>query len=325
MIKLFGHGHIWKILADGVSSHRLGHAYLFEGAEGIGKMTTVHRLARLLMCKNGGECGICDDCTKLEAGSHPDVVIADETYFQAEKIKPESVEAMRKIRQDAYGKPFMGAWKMYVIPHADNMLVSAQNSLLKILEEPPSYCVFILLCENAGKILETIRSRSILMRFQPLDDEEMMAFLRAHYDEKKAAALLRPSGGIPGFALQIAEDESFLKRRETASQLFCNFFQNHDLLPVSSFLEQEKDVWEHVLGHWIDMTAEAAEYAVCHKQHVSDSSERLAEMLDVSTLLNVFDRLQETIVKLRGNANFSLAVTDLLMNCLAAGKEKKDG
>ncbi|MBE7043670.1 MAG: hypothetical protein E7399_09330, partial [Ruminococcaceae bacterium] len=170
MSKLFGHGHILQSLADGVKSHRLSHAYLFEGAEGIGKMTTVQRLSRLLMCKRGGDCGVCDDCLKLAAGSHPDFIVADEHFFQSDKSKPGSVEAMRMVRQDAYSKPFMGDWKLYVIPNADEMLAPAQNSLLKILEEPPSYCVFVLLCENANKVLETVRSRSVLLRFLPLND-----------------------------------------------------------------------------------------------------------------------------------------------------------
>ncbi len=330
MSKLFGHGHILQSLADGVRSRRLSHAYLFEGAEGIGKMTTVHQLSRLLLCKKGGDCGVCDHCLKLKAGSHPDFIVADENYFLAEKVKPGSVDAMRILRQDAYSKPFMGEWKLFVIPHADEMLEPAQNSLLKILEEPPYYCVFVLLCKNAGKVLETVRSRSVLLRFLPLDDEDMAAFLRSRYDENKAAKLLRPSGGIPGRALQIAEDESFLPRRETASELFCLFFEKGDLLPLSTFFEKEKDLWEEIIDGLIDLTAEAIECSACGKGG-SSFARRLSNLLDLKSLLRVFDVLQRSAMRLRGDelfgnlkVNFSLAVTDLLCECLAAGKENKN-
>ncbi len=323
MSELFGHGHIMQSLADGVKTRRLSHAYLFEGAEGIGKMTTVHRLSRLLMCKNGGECGVCEDCRKLEAGSHPDFIIADESFLQSDKVKPGSVEAMRLVRQSAYAKPFMSDWKLYVIPHADDMLAPAQNSLLKLLEEPPAYCVFILLCENANQILETVRSRSVLLRFLPLSDEEMLRFLKSRYDEKKSALLLRPSGGIPGRALQIAEDEVFLERRERAAELFSSFFQQGDLLPLSSFFDKEKDLWEEVLEGLLDLTAEAAEGVACNKR-MTGYAAALSERVSLKGLLKLFSLIQETILKLKNNANFSLTVTAFLTECYAAGKEKNN-
>ena len=321
MSELFGHGHIMQSLADGVKTGRLSHAYLFEGAEGIGKMTTVHRLSRLLMCKNGGDCGVCENCKKLAAGSHPDFIVADENFLQSDKVKTGSVEAMRMVRQSAYAKPFMSDWKLYVIPDADEMLAPAQNSLLKLLEEPPAYCVFLLHCENANQVLETVRTRSGLLRILPLDEEEMLRFLRTRYDEKTSALLLRPSGGIPGRALQIAEDEVFLERRERAAELFGNFFRQGDLLPLSSFFEKEKDVWEEVLEGLLDLTAEAAEGIACQKR-MSGYAATLSKEVSLKGLLKLFSLIQETILKLRNNANFSLTMTAFLTECYAAGKEK---
>lgn len=328
MSELFGHGHILQSLADGVKHRRLSHAYLFEGAEGIGKMTMVDRLSRLLLCKNGGDCGVCNDCLKLKAGSHPDFIVADENYFLSDKVKPGSVDAMRLLRQDAYSKPFMGDWKLYVIPKADEMLAPAQNSLLKILEEPPSYCVFVLLCTNGGKVLETVRSRSVLMRFLPLNDEEMRGFLKTRYDDMTAAKLLRPSGGIPGRAIQIGEDESFLPRRERACDLFGAFLQTGDPVPLSSFFEKEKDCWEEVMDALIDLTAEAIEVSAC-QGNGSAVATRLAREIPLKSLLRIFDVLQKGAIKFRGDelfgnlkVNFSLAVTDLLCRC-TAGKENK--
>ena len=322
MEKLFGHDSIMQSLADGAAEHRLSHAYIFEGVRGVGKHTAARRLSRMMMCPKGG-CGLCDNCMKTEAGSHPDVTVADESYFQNGKVKAGSVEAMRMIRQDAYTKPFMGPMKLYVIPEADEMLAPAQNSLLKILEEPPEYCVFVLLCENANKLLETVRSRSVLVRFLPLNDEDMTAFLRSRYDEKTAQLLLRPYGGIPGKALQIAEDESFLQRRNQAAELFCSFFQTGDLYPMSTFMEKERDSWEEVLDGLSDLTAEAA--GLFCGQQGSDHARRLAGLVSVGRLTKVFSLLQKATVKLQANANFSLTVTELLMRCgQAAGAEEEN-
>lgn len=331
MSKLFGHEHIVKQLADGVNAHRLSHAYLFEGAEGIGKMTMVHTLSRLLMCQKETDCGVCDDCLKLKAGSHPDFIVADEQYFSSGKIKPGSVDAMRLLRQDAYSKPFMSKWKLYVIPEVDKMLAPAQNSLLKILEEPPRYCIFVLLCETSKKVLETVRSRSVLLRFLPLNDEEMTAFLRSRYDEKTTAMLLRPSGGIPGKALQIADDEAFLQRRQRVADLFCTLFQTGELLPLSTFFDKEKDFWEELFEGLIDVTAQAAEYAACQRR-ATVYAKRLCGVLKLPSLIKLFDLLQQTTVKLRGDelfgnmkVNFSLEMTRFLGDCLAIRKENENG
>lgn len=328
MNELYGHRNILQSLAGAAAERRLSHAYIFEGPEGIGKHTAARWLSQVVMCRNGGGCGHCDDCMKIKAGSHPDVIIAEDCFFQSDKIKAGSVEAMRLIRQDAYTKPFVGPVKLYVIPKADEMLAPAQNSLLKILEEPPAFCIFVLLCENANKLLETVRSRGVLIRFLPLDDRDMMAFLRSRYDEKTARLLLRPSGGIPGRALQMAEDESFLQRRDQAAELFCSFFQSGDLLLFSGFLEKERDLWEEVLDGLSDLTAEAAELS-CMQTEGSEYAKRLAGLVDVRGLTTIFGLLQKAAGNLRANANFSLTVTKLLMQCLRAaapeGKENIHG
>lgn len=328
MNKLFGHRQIIQGLAGAAVEHRLSHAYIFEGAHGIGKHTVAQWLSQVVMCRNGGGCGRCDDCMKTAAGSHPDVTVADQSYFQNDKIKAGSVEAVRLIRQDAYTKPFMGPVKLYIIPQADEMLAPAQNSLLKLLEEPPEYCIFVLLCENANKLLETVRSRSVLIRFLPLNEEDMMAFLRTRYEEKTAKKLLRPSQGIPGRALQIAEDKEFLKRRDQAAELFCSFFQNGDLFPFCSYLEKERDFWEEILDGLSDLAAEAAE-CLCGQRESSEYARKLARLVPVCGLVEAFSILQKAAGRLRANANFSLTVTELLIQCQLAkertGEENKNG
>lgn len=319
METVYGHRNLLQSLTEAVKERRLSHAYILEGPAGVGKHTVARWLAGMMMCRCGGNCGQCDECRQVEAASHPDVVVAKQEYFQNDKIKAGSVEAMRLLRQEAYTKPFLGEKKLYVIPQADQMLAPAQNSLLKILEEPPEYCVFLLLCENAEKLLETVRSRSVLLRLQPLQEEEMISFLCTRYGEETARRLLRPSQGLPGRAIQMAEDPGFLQRREQAVRLFCAFLQTGDLFPLSAFLEKERDFWEEILDGLSDVTAEAAAL-YCVQEAASPEAVQLAACFDVRSLTEVFFQLQKGVEKLQANANYSLTVTELLMKCGQLGK-----
>ena len=147
MTELIGHKRILQQLSDAVKSGRVGHAYVFEGVDGIGKTTAAFWFAKSCVCAsgNGYPCGVCNDCIKCEASTHPDINLVDEAFIKNPKIKPGSVDAMRLVKADAYTTPFMAKRKFYIIPDGDSLLTPAQNTLLKVFEEPPEYCTIIIL------------------------------------------------------------------------------------------------------------------------------------------------------------------------------------
>lgn len=135
--------------------NRFPQSVLLTGSSGSGKWSLAHMLAKGLLCTGCGQkpCGVCNSCLKVENNSHPDLECID---YEDKEIP---VSLARELRQNVYVLPNDSERKVVLIRHAHKLNVSAQNALLKVLEEPPKYAFFILTSENAGSILETIRSR----------------------------------------------------------------------------------------------------------------------------------------------------------------------
>ncbi|MBC8586546.1 DNA polymerase III subunit [Youxingia wuxianensis] len=163
MISLFGNRKLQTTLAGLSSGGRLPHALLLEGPRGSGKKTAARLIAQYALCQ--GEkvpCFQCGPCVKVEKGVHPDVL-----YYTVPPGKKEfPIDLVREIRQDAYISPNEGKCKIYIIDNAHTMNTSAQNALLKILEEPPEFVRFLLLCENRSQMLPTILSRVTSMEME---------------------------------------------------------------------------------------------------------------------------------------------------------------
>lgn len=143
----------------------LSHAYIISGPAGSGKHTLARLLAAAMLCTGRGErpCGRCGPCTKVMKGLHPDVSV----MTGPGEGKPITVDQVRALRADAYIRPNEGERKVYLLEGADQMNPSAQNAMLKLLEEGPPYAAFLLLAENAGGLLQTVRSRCELLTLMP--------------------------------------------------------------------------------------------------------------------------------------------------------------
>lgn len=198
----------------------LSHAYILAGPVGSGRHTLAGLLARALVCSGKGEvpCGSCPDCRKAAAGIHPDVITV------GEEGKDISVAMVRALRSDAYIRPNEAPRKVYLLPNAHTMNQSAQNALLKLLEEGPPYAAFLLLAENAGAILPTVRSRCELLILAPVTENEARAVLSARFPDRPAeeiADAARRCEGLIGRGITLLEGAGGRTRevQEAAGQL----------------------------------------------------------------------------------------------------------
>lgn len=151
---------------------RLSHAYIVAGPAGPA-FEKARALCSKMLCTAAGArpCGVCRHCVKLSHGTHPDFITVQRQTDSAGKPRREIyVEQVREIVDSAHILPNEAAKKVYVIKDAGAMNPSAQNALLKLLEEPPDFVAFILLCENTDALLETVRSRCALVRVTGPDE-----------------------------------------------------------------------------------------------------------------------------------------------------------
>lgn len=173
-----------------IQTQNIGHAYMFVGREGIGKQMIAKEFAKSILCLNPTDtyCGQCECCDIFE--NSPDFITITD---QDDSIK---VGDIRALSENILLKPVKSERRVFIINNADKMNESAQNALLKILEEPPSYATIILVLSNKEKILRTIKSRCIQIDFMPLTLEEMHEYYKGQDIQEELFLYSRGSIGM---------------------------------------------------------------------------------------------------------------------------------
>ena len=192
-----------------VRAGTLSHAYLLAGPEGLAKTAFARELGAVLVSACG-DCGACPDCSRARNGLHPDLHLLEREgdVYRVEQIEP--------VVADLSLKPFSAAHRVWVIPEVEYLNPQSANKLLKSVEEPPSYVVFLLVTDRLERVLPTIVSRCQVVEFRPLSDTEVGAYLvdRHRVDPAAAEALARLSLGSIERAARLAEDAAGPGRRK---------------------------------------------------------------------------------------------------------------
>lgn len=188
----------------------LPNTILLAGPQGSGKHTLAVILAQAMVCEDPDHapCFRCKGCLNVEKGIHPDVIRAEQFIRPEDQDKDIKVDPIRDLRQDAYIRPNQGRRKVYIISRADRMNENAQNALLKLLEEGPSYAAFLLLTDNPMGLLSTIRSRCFRYDMAPVSPSEGLPVLKERFpgrSEEELTTALSQAGGILGQAIAALE------------------------------------------------------------------------------------------------------------------------
>jgi len=199
---LLGNERLKENLRSSIARGRLSHFYLISGPEGSGKRTLAQLLAAAAVCREQEKpCLRCAACRKVLSGNHPDVItVADPEH------KNVPVKLVRAYREDAFIRPNEAERKVYIFPQP--LGLDGQNSLLKLLEEPPAYGVFLLLTDNPEKLLPTVRSRCTPLALTALPKQILYGQLKSAFpqaaEEDLQGAVAR-SGGYLGQAKALLE------------------------------------------------------------------------------------------------------------------------
>lgn len=162
---LVGQEHVARGLAGAIDSGRIGHAYLFTGARGVGKTSAARIYAKALECTNretGEPCNVCNRCESIAAGQDVDVIEIDAASNRG-------IDEIRQLRQNVAVRPANGKYKTYIIDEVHMLTREAFNALLKTLEEPPPHVKFVLCTTEPEKLPITILSRCQRFDFQSVD------------------------------------------------------------------------------------------------------------------------------------------------------------
>ena len=214
-----GHKDILKYISSAVENNRVSHAYILNGERGSGKKMLANLFAKTLLCETGDNepCRKCHSCKQAESGNHPDII-----RVTHEKPNSISVDDIRtQVNNTVDIKPYQGPYKVYIIPQADMMTPQAQNAILKTIEEPPSYAVFLLLTENAETLLPTINSRCVMLKLRNIKDTLIKKYLMENLEipDYKADMCTAFAQGNMGRAIMLANSDHFNEIREEAVQL----------------------------------------------------------------------------------------------------------
>lgn len=250
---IVGHENVIEHLKSAIKMNKISHAYIINGEDGIGKNMIADAFAKTLQCeKNTSEpCNECRSCLQVEGGNQPDII-----RITHEKENTISVDDVREqLVGDIQIRPYSSRYKIYIIDDADMMNVSAQNAILKTIEEPPEYGIIILLTQNADGLLQTILSRCVRLNLTSVRDDLVEKFLMEKYriPDYEARFAVSFAQGCIGRAQAIIESTDFASMRE-------------DVL--------------HVIRHASEMTVselvEAAKQASGHKKHINDYLDLIA-------------------------------------------------
>jgi len=224
-----GNSQVVSVMRRWAESGKPNHAYIISGQAGSGKLELASSFTRMLLCQGNRDVDCrCVPCRTLETGNHPDVV-----FVCPSKAKSIGVEDIREQVVTAVEiKPYSSNYKVFIIENADLMTVAAQNALLKSLEEPPPYGVFLLLAENADTLLPTVLSRCVVLKMNavPIEkrvqEEEFIALrgeLLGLIEQIEAAAGQKDIVGLLAAAVKIGEYKDNIDK---VLDVLCLFYRD---------------------------------------------------------------------------------------------------
>ena len=287
---LLGNDRLKQNLAESLAKGHISHFYLISGPQGSGKRTLAKLLAAAILCRGSRRpCGKCGPCRKVMEGNHPDLI----TVVDPEH-KNVAVKLVRQMRDDMFIRPNESDYKIYLFPQ--ELGVEGQNALLKILEEPPPYGVFILLTDNPAKLLPTVRSRCTELKLLSLPESLIRNQLQQDFPEAQGAdidAAIARSGSFLGQARDLLENGGQLPPQTV--DFVAAFAERDSLKLVQTLTPMEK--WKRealipMLQSWMELL-EGALASRSGVQAVASQSRSLAQSRTAEELYEALGHLKK--------------------------------
>lgn len=323
--------------ASSIRKNTLSHAFILLGAKGSGKHTLARLIAASLNCeaKDNNNCPLpceeCNSCRKILQNNSADVI-----YISREEDRATlGVEPIRFIKDDVVYYPNDGDFKIYIIEDAHTMTPQAQNAFLLTLEEPPSYAVFILLCEHTETILETIKSRAPILRMKTPNKQEAINWIQTNDNSarnfinnspEEFEQIYMASGGNIGRILELinsSEKKQILENRELVQKLIeaiANHSISSNFAEISAMFSQKRDERERIIEQLSEIQCALRDLMVIKKADEpkmifftdAQYAEDLSYSLSMQKLSDIMKSSEQARIALLRNANVKLTIANFL-------------
>lgn len=284
---VIGNEEVKKYLSSCIQKNSISQSYLFVGTEGIGKLLIAKAFAKKILCldqEKKDNCQ-CKSCGCFNGENHADYFVVNEN---GETIK---IEKIREITSKVIEAPIISNRKVYIINDCEKMTVEAQNCLLKTLEEPPEFVVMILVSANENAILNTIKSRCMTIKFEPISKEELKKYAmdKLGYEQMSKNLLNSLSGSIGKAILQKEKQVQFLQ-----IETIVNDLETKDIITI---MNQAKVIYD--------------------KENISSILEYLmicvyAKIQENKAFINCIEKINHAINNLKRNCNFDMTLDTML-------------
>jgi DNA polymerase-3 subunit delta' len=305
------------MLGQAVRHHRVAHAYLFSGPDGVGKKTTALSLAQVLNCQKatGEACLKCSSCRKIEQGQHPDVRL----------IKPDGqyikIEFIRRLQQELASKSYEGQVKVRIIDEADKLTLSAANCLLKTLEEPPSNSLLILISAHPYNLLPTVISRCQQLPFKQLPVGDIEQALKERGLSPIQCRLIAFFGqGSLGQALEMDLAQLLSEREKIVEEVINRLpFSEEELLEWAQKLARDAEQIERLL-RWLILWYRDLLFILAGKREGLVNADRSADLsrqaaqFSLADLQQKFNAIERTRDYLQRHVNSQLALEVMFLD-----------
>lgn len=307
------HLKVFSDFKENIMCDKLSQAYLFLCPDKLTNNILLKELAKLLQCENGNACDVCDNCVKIIAGTHPDVLIYP-------KSKNFMVEDATDVYNNVQVKPMLARYKVFIINDIDLSTEQAQNKMLKVLEEPPKNVIFLMSASTQEKVLATILSRVQKMTVDKMNKEELKKIFN-EYDNNLLQIALSFGDGYIGKTLDILNNSNFIENYKNMENLIKNMKNSSQIPYFSPYFYKDKTTFENNLlilnGLFRDMLM-----INLNKSNLVDNQSIENEMFDclqeysANALTQILKRINKIKQMLDSNVNLTLLADNFLFDIL---------
>jgi len=331
---VIGHQSIIKYLKRAVERKAPAQAYLFYGQSHLGKTAVAEKFIAALLCSDGVStaCDDCPSCRQLSKGVHPDLFwVRQERDEKSDKLKKNiSIEQVRGLKERLQMGSFWNSYKIAIIEEADKLSTDAANALLKILEEPASKVVIILLAEAAENMPLTVASRCEKLHFLNVGQKDIYDYLiQAGAVRDEAINLAQLSQGRPGLAITFFREPEFYHEYGKIVADFISFcgekFQKKvkfiqglapeakGMVESAANLKNYLNIWQSVARDLLFLKIDGEGETDLINLVALGELKKIARNYSVSQALNLVELIDQTARLLDQNVNPQLALENLLL------------